>query len=86
MHAGIRIISSTTGGINRRERFILAVALGAGLGVTIVPGWTQNNLWPVKDSMSDTLKGFREAVIITLSTGYRCAATIRLAFTYRLWC
>ena len=73
LNAGIRIITSSPGGIGRRERFILAVALGAGLGVTLVPGWTQNNLWPVTDSMSSGLKSFRDAVIITLSTGYRRA-------------
>lgn len=71
--SGIRIMNSGEGGIGRRERFILAVALGAGLGVTIIPQWTQNNLWPVTDGMSDTVKGFRDAVIITLSTGYRRA-------------
>ena len=71
--AGIRIMTSTPGGIGRRERFILAIALGAGLGVTLVPQWTQNNLWPKTDSMSSTVAGFRDAVILTLSTGYRCA-------------
>lgn len=67
--SGIRIMTNTPGGIGRRERFILAIALGAGLGVTIVPQWTTANLWPT-DGMSETLRGFRDAVIITLSTGY----------------
>lgn len=71
MTAGIKIIASTAGGINRRERFILAIALGAGLGVTIIPAWTQNALWPVTEDMSNALKGFRDGIIITLSTGYR---------------
>lgn len=66
-------MSSGPNGIGRRERFILAMALGTGLGVTLVPGWIQNALWPVTDDMSDGLKGFRDAVILTLSTGYRCA-------------
>jgi uric acid-xanthine permease len=64
-------MASTPGGVGRRERFILSISLGAGLGVTLIPQWTQNNLWPEKDSMSETLNGFRNAVIITLSTGYR---------------
>ena len=72
--SGIRIMNSGEGGIGRRDRFILAVSLGCGLGVTLIPQWTQNNLWPVTDGMSDTVKGFRDAIIITLSTGYRCAA------------
>ena len=72
--AGIHIITSAPGGIGRRERFILSIAIGAGLGVTLVPGWTQNNLWPVTDGMSSGVKSFRDAVIITLSTGYRCVA------------
>ena len=70
---------STPGGIGRRERFILAIALGAGLGVTLVPEWTQNNLWPESDDMSSGLRGFRDAVILTLSTGYRCARFLQVA-------
>ena len=72
-------MTSTPGGIGRRERFILAIALGAGLGVSLVPEWTQNNLWPKTDGMSSTLSGFRDAVIITLSTGYRCALRLLCA-------
>ena len=77
--SGIRIMNSGEGGIGRRNRFILAVSLGAGLGVTLIPEWTQNNLWPVTDDMSETLKGFRDAVIITLSTGYRCSVSVLFA-------
>lgn len=71
--AGIRILQSTPGGIGRRERFILSIALGVGLGVTIIPQFTQSNLWPITADMSSTMKGFRDAVIITISTGYRFA-------------
>ena len=74
--AGIRIMSA--GGIGRRERFILSIALGAGLGVTLAPQWTQNNLWPETEDMSSGLRGFRNAVILTLSTGYRCAAACHM--------
>ena len=75
-------MTSTPGGIGRRERFILAIALGGGLGVTLVPEWTQNNLWPETDSMSSGLKGFRDAIIITLSTGYRCARDVSTAHVH----
>lgn len=45
----------------------------------MVPEWFDNNLWPVRDSMSSTVRGIRDAVIITLSTGYRCSITPGLA-------
>eukprot|EP00892_Ulva_mutabilis_P007205 jgi/Ulvmu1/4857/UM020_0143.1 len=82
--SGIRIMNSGENGIGRRERFILAVSLGAGLGVTLIPQWTQNNLWPEKDSMSDTLRGFRDAVIITLSTGYSLGVLLAMALNLLL--
>ena len=44
--------------------------VGVGLGVTIVPKWATNNLWPETEDMSSTLKGFRDGVEIVLSTGY----------------
>ena len=68
----MHILSTTPGGIGRRERFILATAIGSGIGVTIVPEWITNNLWPASDGMSSATAGIRDAVIITLSTGYRC--------------
>eukprot|EP01025_Chloroclados_australasicus_P066445 TRINITY_DN916_c1_g1_i1.p1 TRINITY_DN916_c1_g1~~TRINITY_DN916_c1_g1_i1.p1 ORF type:complete len:581 (-),score=60.91 TRINITY_DN916_c1_g1_i1:347-2089(-) len=76
--SGIKVLAMTK--LERRERFILAVALGLGIGVSIVPGWATNNLWPVTEDMSKALKGFRDGVIITLSTGYSigCLAAIAL--------
>ena len=71
--AGVKILASMPGGIGRRERFILAVSLGLGLGVTLVPGWANDHLWPKTDSMSAALGGFRDAIIFTVSTGYWCA-------------
>ena len=38
--SGIKVI--TLGSLSRRVRFITAVALAFGLGVTIVPGWATN--------------------------------------------
>lgn len=70
MCTGIRIIAQA--GIQRRERFILSVAIGLGLGVTLCPEWATNALWPEDPTMSTGLSGFRDAVIITLSTGFRC--------------
>lgn len=32
-------------GFARRNRFILAVSLGLGLGVTLVPGWAEVRVW-----------------------------------------
>eukprot|EP01024_Parvocaulis_polyphysoides_P029169 TRINITY_DN2631_c0_g1_i1.p2 TRINITY_DN2631_c0_g1~~TRINITY_DN2631_c0_g1_i1.p2 ORF type:complete len:132 (+),score=22.67 TRINITY_DN2631_c0_g1_i1:133-528(+) len=76
--SGIKVLSLTT--LNRRSRFILAVALGLGIGVSIVPQWATNALWPVEPDMSDAERGFRDGVIITLSTGYSigCIAAIVL--------
>ena len=45
--------------LTRRSRFILCVAVGLGLGVTIVPDWATNNLWDVYPTTSSGLAGFR---------------------------
>eukprot|EP01026_Neomeris_dumetosa_P027066 TRINITY_DN2202_c1_g1_i18.p1 TRINITY_DN2202_c1_g1~~TRINITY_DN2202_c1_g1_i18.p1 ORF type:complete len:568 (-),score=65.47 TRINITY_DN2202_c1_g1_i18:386-2089(-) len=76
--SGIKVLSMTK--LDRRSRFILAVSLGLGIGVTIVPEWATNNLWPVEDDMSDAVRGLRDGVIITLSTGYSigCIAAVLL--------
>ncbi|MCJ1422972.1 hypothetical protein MMC29_000853 [Sticta canariensis] len=76
--SGIKVI--TLGSLSRRVRFITAVALGLGLGVTIVPGWATNHLWPVVDSMSEGLRSFRDACILVLSNGFAvgCLITIIL--------
>lgn len=57
--------------LTRRSRFILCVAVGLGLGVTIVPNWATNNLWDVYDTTPSGLAGFRSAS--HLSAG--CVAT-----------
>lgn len=44
------------GSLHRRNRFILACSLGLGLGVTLVPQWAYNALWPVTPGMNDGLK------------------------------
>ncbi len=47
--------------LTRRSRFILCVAVGLGLGVTIVPNWATNNLWDVYPTTGSGLAGFRSA-------------------------
>jgi xanthine/uracil permease len=43
-HLWVQVISID--GFARRNRFILAVSLGLGLGVTLVPGWAEVRLMP----------------------------------------
>ncbi|GMH42339.1 hypothetical protein BSKO_10258 [Bryopsis sp. KO-2023] len=66
--AGIKMI--TWEKFNRRNGFILAASLGLGIGVSVNPGFFDANLWPITSSMSHLTKGLRDAVILTLSTGY----------------
>lgn len=42
-------------GFTRRNRFIVACALAMGLGVTMVPQWAENNLWPEPPAGQNTL-------------------------------
>ena len=55
--SGIKII--TLGDFGRRNRFILSMSLAMGLGVTLVPNWATNALWPVTPGMSNGVHGFR---------------------------
>ncbi|KAL3148343.1 hypothetical protein ABBQ38_013800 [Trebouxia sp. C0009 RCD-2024] len=66
--SGIKVISMDP--LTRRSRFILCVAIGLGLGVTIVPNWATNNLWNVYPTTSSGLAGFRNACILVLSNGF----------------
>jgi len=80
--SGIRIICSKP--ITRRVRFIMAVSLGLGVGVAIVPGFggfsqaglfggwgvANGNLWSPQPTDSDGLRSFKQAVIIALTTPY----------------
>eukprot|EP00963_Diacronema_lutheri_P000958 scaffold64_cov338-Pavlova_lutheri.AAC.16 len=80
--SGIRIICSKP--VTRRVRFIMAVSLGLGVGVAIVPGFgglsqagdrsgwgvANGNLWTPQTTDSDGLRSFKQAVIIALSTSY----------------
>jgi uracil-xanthine permease len=75
--SGFKVISID--GFARRNRFILAVSLGLGLGVTLVPGWAENNLWPVTDGMSDGVRSFRDSIILILSNGFTIGCLTAIA-------
>lgn len=66
--------------ITRRNRFIIAMAMSIGVGVTIVPQWANsaNGLWPLDPNMSAGLRGLRSTVIIILSTGYAIGTLIAM--------
>lgn len=76
--SGIRVISMNF--ITRRNRFIIAMAMSVGVGVTIVPQWaaSANGLWPLDPNMSAGLRGLRSTVIIILSTGYAIGTLIAM--------
>ncbi|KAL0033065.1 hypothetical protein WJX79_000796 [Trebouxia sp. C0005] len=72
--SGIKVISMDP--LTRRSRFILCVAVGLGLGVTIVPNWATNNLWDVYPTTASGLAGFRNACILVLSNGFSVGCII----------
>jgi len=76
--SGIRVISMNF--ITRRNRFIIAMAMSIGVGVTIVPQWaaSPNGLWPLDPNMSAGLRGLRSTVVIILSTGYAIGTLIAM--------
>lgn len=67
---------------SRRNKFILAMSLAVGVGVTVWPFAFQDMrgspytawFWPCTDC-NDTMKGIRNGVCIFLSTGY-CVGTV----------
>lgn len=67
---------------SRRNKFIMAMSLAVGVGVTVWPFAFQDmrasnytaNFWRCGDC-SDTMKGIRNGVAIFLSTGY-CVGTV----------
>lgn len=76
--SGIRVISMNF--ITRRNRFIIAMAMSIGVGVTIVPQWaaSPNGLWPLDPNMSAGLRGLRSTIVIILSTGYAIGTLIAM--------
>ena len=71
--SGIHVLNLKEG-LKRRNRFIVIIALGIGLGVNLVPSWVnisgqsnypfQGNLWPVNPRWSPSYRGFRDAIIL----------------------
>lgn len=80
--SGISLAANTLDLESRRVKFIMAMSLALGLGVTIWPFAFADqaaspytaNFWRCEDC-SPTLKGLRDGVSIFLSTGY-CIGTV----------
>ncbi|KAK9809309.1 hypothetical protein WJX73_003576 [Symbiochloris irregularis] len=56
--------------IDRRTRFIVAIAGGVGIGVTIVPNFATAHLWLISDNASAGIRALHDSIILILSTGY----------------
>mmetsp|Transcript_39251 Transcript_39251/g.111119 ORF Transcript_39251/g.111119 Transcript_39251/m.111119 type:complete len:590 (-) Transcript_39251:291-2060(-) len=65
--SGIKVITSVP--MTRRIRFIVAISMAFGLGVTIVPDWTAN-LLPCDSITNGGLAGLCSGAELTISTGY----------------
>jgi hypothetical protein len=80
--SGISVAANNLNMSSRRNKFILAVSLGFGVGVSIWPFGFQDmrassytaNFWQCGDC-SPLVKGIRNGVSIFLSTGY-CSGTV----------
>lgn len=73
--SGIKVITSVP--MTRRVRFIVAVAVAFGLGVTIVPSWTAN-LLPCDEITNGGLQGLCMGAELTLTTGYAIGCVVGL--------
>ncbi|KAG0631559.1 hypothetical protein M758_1G262300 [Ceratodon purpureus] len=78
--SGIHVLNLREG-LNRRNRFIAIMAIGVGMGVTLVPAWVnisgqyiaypnEGNFWPVNPTWSPGFRGFRDSIIIVMSNGF----------------
>ena len=75
--SGIKVM--TTHGIDRRARFILAIAGSFGLGTIIIPDWfTSGNFLDCPAIENEATRGVCDAVILTLSTGYAVGCLVAL--------
>ena len=73
--SGIKILMSA-GPLRRRERFILGSAMALGIGVTLVPEFPLNDLWPAYADPTSVGSVFRESILMILSTGFVLAAFV----------
>ena len=71
--SGIKILMAA-GPLHRRERFILGCAMSLGVGVSMVPQFPLNDLWPPYDDPTSVGSVFRESILMILSTGFVLAA------------
>lgn len=75
--SGIKVMTSHA--LNRRERFILAIAGSFGIGTITVPQWFNNNFFLDCPSIeSDAGRGVCNAAKLTLSTGYAVGCLVAL--------
>jgi hypothetical protein len=64
-------------GFSRRNRFIVSCALAFGMGVSMVPQWSKNALWPdLGPGAHPSLQSVRTAVLLILDTGFCVGAIV----------
>mmetsp|Transcript_6629 Transcript_6629/g.11971 ORF Transcript_6629/g.11971 Transcript_6629/m.11971 type:complete len:566 (-) Transcript_6629:265-1962(-) len=73
--SGVKVICSKP--LTRRIRFILAISLSFGLGVTIWPAWT-SNVFKCDTIESDGVSGLCEGAKLTVTTGYAIGCIVAL--------
>ncbi|WIA22362.1 hypothetical protein OEZ85_004671 [Tetradesmus obliquus] len=77
--AGIKILMLGEG-FSRRNRFIVSCALAFGMGVSMVPQWSKNALWPDPGpGASSSLMSVRTATLLILDTGFCVGAIVAFA-------
>jgi uric acid-xanthine permease len=73
--SGIKILM-LAGPLRRRERFILTCGLALGIGVTLVPEWASNDLWPPYSNPDSVGAVFRASVLAILESGFCLSAIV----------
>jgi len=73
--SGVKVICSKP--LTRRIRFILAISLSFGLGVTIWPAWT-SNVFKCDTIENDGVSGLCEGAKLTVTTGYAIGCIVAL--------
>lgn len=64
-------------GFSRRNRFIVSCALAFGMGVSMVPQWSKNALWPEPGpGSSAAVQSVRTAMLLILETGFCVGAIV----------
>jgi len=74
--SGIKVMTAEP--IDRRERFILAIAASFGLGTIVVPPWFNNAFLECGTITSNGVRGLCDAALITLTNGFAVGALISL--------